>query len=651
MPRQITPSTSLEDLKKTAKRWLKQLRANDVEARARLERAYPAARLDPVLRDVQHALACEYGHESWKALKQALEMRVETPTGVPARRSAEEYEALARDLVVAFEARDAAALHRLNEHYRRSYTFDDLWAEIWRRVYAFRQRSSKVWKNYLQIAETQTIVAQDAGFGSWPALMRALETGESPVPSYVIDTRSNAIGPRRQLSDSEWDDLIDVMKEGRITAVHSNGLITDDLLSRIADLDHVTTLVIGGSRQLTDAGLAHLARMPQLEVLHLSEYPGGRLSDRGLEVLRHLPNLRTFEMTWQRGMTDAGVANLRFCERLEHVDLMGSCTGDGAIEALQGKPALRYFSSGTKVTDAGLRFLHNFPRLKTWHDGTVPGSDDEIAKGAHLLIDGPFTNTGLATLAGLDGIFELDLFRHVTGITSDGFAHLLNLRNLGSLGADGRLSDDAAMTHIAALPRLRRLRAQGTVATDDGFAALSRSKTIEHIWGRECPHLGSRGFVALSTMPALRSLGVSCKHVDDEALSLFPRFPALRELTPIDVNDAGFRHIGRCERLERLTCMYCRDTTDVATSHIAGLPLKYYYAGLTQITDGSLEIMGGMESFERIELYGCAGVTDAGLVFLAALPRLQSVHLFELPGVTLHGTQVFPAHVEVKYST
>ena len=49
---------------------------------------------------------------------------------------------------------------------------------------------------------------------------------------------------------------------------------------------------LGGSRELTDDGLLQLARMPQLEHLNLSEYPGGKLTDRGLEVLRHLPNLR-----------------------------------------------------------------------------------------------------------------------------------------------------------------------------------------------------------------------------------------------------------------------------------------------------------------------------------------------------------------------
>jgi hypothetical protein len=201
------------------------------------------------------------------------------------------------------------------------------------------------------------------------------------------------------------------------------------------------------------------------------------------------------------------------------------------------------------------------------------------------------------------------------------------------------------------MPRLRRLRAQGTVATDEGFEALSQSRTLQYIWGRECPNLGSRGFVALSRMPALRGLGVSCKKVDDAALSTLPAFPELRELTPIDVKDDGFRHIGRCQRIERLTCMYCRETTDAATGHIVGLPLKYYYAGLTLITDRSLEVLGRMSSLEQVDLYECQGVTDAGLVYLAQLPRLREVNLDSLPGVTLEGTRVFPAHVRVKHTT
>jgi hypothetical protein len=517
-------------------------------------------------------------------------------------------------------------------------------AEIWRRVYAFRQRAFKAPKNYLKLDEAQIVVAQDAGFGSWAALMQAVATGRPPQgEAYAIDTKENRIAPRRRMTDRDWDELIGVLKERRIPAVDASGLMTDAVLARIAELDHVTSLSLGGSRELTDDGLLHLARMPQLEHLNLSEYPGGRLTDRGLQALRHLPNLRTFDMTWQAGISDAGIANLRFCDRLERVNLMGSPTGDGAIEALQGKPHLRHFSSGRLVTDRGLPLLHNFPLLKKWHG-------DDI-NAAHLLIDGPFSNDGLASLAGLEGVFELDLFWHVSGITADGFAHLVHLPNLGSLGCDGELSDDTAMRHIAAIPRLRRLRAQESVATDDGFVELSRSQTLAYFWGRECPNFGSRGFVALSKMPSLRGMGVGCKNVDDAALSTLPHFPALQELTPIGVKDEGFRHVGRCRSLERLTCMYCRDTTDIATEHVAGLELKYYYAGLTQITDRSLAILGKMSSLEQVDLYECKGVTNAGLISLIGLPRLHEVHLDGLPGVTLEGTRVFPGKVRVYYST
>ncbi|HLK66559.1 MAG TPA: ankyrin repeat domain-containing protein [Bryobacteraceae bacterium] len=586
------------------------------------------------LEEARDLIARQSGFSDWAAFLKSL---------APAKRAANDHEQAAQDFVKAYE-RDEQALERLNVYYGRAFTMEDVRAEIWRRIYAFRQRSWRGEKNFLLLDEAQWIVAQDAGFSNWDALIKATEAGAPPPgTAYVIDSKENRIGPRRRMSDADWNDLIAVAKEQRITGIGANGLMTDGAMARIASLEHVTAVSLSGSRELTDDGLLQLARMPQLESLELSEYPGGRLTDRGLEVLRHLPNLRTFEMTWQAGITDAGVANLRFCDRLEFVNLMGSPTGDGAIEALQGKPNLHRFSSGRLVTDAGLPFLQNFPKLKKWEGGGE--------KAARLLLDGPFTNQGLASLAGLEGIADLDLFWHVDQITADGFAHLVNMPNLMALGCDGELSSDAAMHHIAAIPRLQRLRAQESVATDDGFVSLSQSKTLQRLWGRVCPNFGSRGFLAFSQMPTLQVLGVGCANVDDEALSKLPDFPALRELTPIGFTDPGFRHVGRCPRLERLTCMYCRETTDAATEHIAGLKISYYYAGLTKITDRSLEVLGKMPSLEQIELYECQGVTDAGLVFLKDLPRLREVHFDGSKGVTLQGTKVFPGRVRVYHST
>jgi len=64
--------TTVDNLRKAAKRWLKSLREGDPDARARLARAYPGAPKEPTLRDVQHALACERGHQSWIALTRAV---------------------------------------------------------------------------------------------------------------------------------------------------------------------------------------------------------------------------------------------------------------------------------------------------------------------------------------------------------------------------------------------------------------------------------------------------------------------------------------------------------------------------------------------------------------------------------------------------
>lgn len=268
----------------------------------------------------------------------------------------------------------------------------------------------------------------------------------------------------------------------------------------------------------------------------------------------------------------------------------------------------------------------------------------------HLLLDGPFTNRGLASVAGLDGLFALSFFWHISALTADGLKQLAGLANLGFLGCEGRLCNDLAMRYIAAIPRLRMLMGQGTVASDDGFVALSRSQTIEYIWGRECSNLSGRGFAALAGMSALKGLAVSCINVDDASLSALPRFPALRGLMPMDVPDDGFRHVGRCERLEDLWCMYCRDTGDAATEHIAGLTrLKTYYAGATQITDRSLEILGRMSSLEKLEFYECSRITHAGIAFLSGLPRLREITVGGSPNVTRAGMGVFPTTVRVNY--
>jgi hypothetical protein len=390
--------------------------------------------------------------------------------------------------------------------------------------------------------------------------------------------------------------------------------------------------------------MRHLARMSRLRHLDLS---GTSITDRGLDVLRVLPDLETVSLAWTR-ITDAGVAPLSGCERLTGMNLQGTQSGDGALRALAGKSRLSRLRTGNGLTDAGLSLLHELPIFKSWHGGE-PKMDllSYDAEPNYLLLRGSFTDHGMTQLEGLDGLFALNLDAAELGITSAGLAPLVGLPNLGWLAFD---ATDEAMPYIARMPSLRFLGCQDTAAGDEGFVALSQSQTIEYIWGRRCHNLRTRGFAALARMPALRGLSVSCKNVDDAGVAELPRFKALRELMPMDVPDEGYRHIGRCEGMEALILMYCRETSDRATEHLLGLPrLRRYFASYTRITDRTPELLSQIKTLESITLDGCAGVTNAGLAHLARLPRLRELRVSG-PQIKPEIQTAFPSGVRVHYS-
>jgi hypothetical protein len=288
------------------------------------------------------------------------------------------------------------------------------------------------------------------------------------------------------------------------------------------------------------------------------------------------------------------------------------------------------------------------PVFKSWRGGEPKmGLLSYEAGPNYLLLRGPITDRGLVQLEDLAGLFALNLDDSALHITADGLAPLVGLPNLGWLAID---ATDASMPYVARMPRLRFLGCQDTVASDRGFMALSQSQSIEYIWGRRCHNLHTKGFAALSRMPSLRGLSVSCKNVADSGVAELPRFPALRELMPMDIPDAGYRHIAGCEGLESLVLMYCRETGDAATEHLIRLPrLRNYFASYTQITDRTPELLSRMDSLESITFSACAGVTNVGLSSLARLPRLRALDVSG-PQITDTITKAFPPRVRVYYS-
>ena len=641
MPRRISPESSLETLKQEAKDWLKALRANAADARARFERVVAGVSA-PTLRDVQHALARELGFSGWSALKERHgNADVKKPQALAT------YERMAANLLDAYRTGTPEAMER---H----------WADTWHR------RAWQGMRTYVQLDlgkrpeteggdveitldDARLLVAREAGCENWQALVSyaaGLPTGRNLLDKAVRVVSMTGDGTVDIVETTrDWDRAVELLETGRASGLNAEGQLDDEMLERISHIEHITGLNAGGSGALTDAGARHLGRMTHLRELDVS---GCRIGDEGFAALRNLTALERINLSWTR-ITDAGATHLAPCVNLERVELGGTRTGDGALRALGGKPRLHHLSSGGFVTDDGIPALHDFPVFKTWQ-----GREVELAllspdaKPNMLGLRGAFTDRGLAKLVGLDGLFGLNLDDASLPITPAGLVPLAELPHLGMLGFD---ATDAAMPYIAALPVLRFLMAQDNPAGDDGFVALSKSQSIEFIWGRRCYRLRRRGFQALANMPALRGLSVSCKNVDDEGIAALPSFPALRELMPMDVPDEGYRHIGKCTELDRLILMYCRDTGDVATSHIVGLPrLRKYFASYTRITDHTPELLSTIASLEEIELNGCPGVTNAGVAAFARMPRLSELRLAGMQNVTRDALAGFPPRIKTNFS-
>ncbi len=516
MNNKLSRQRTLESLKKEAKRWFDALRRNIPDAHTRFERVVPKALPRLTLRDVQHALALEHGFSGWTELKHKL-----TADAGETTRALGQFETMANALLESYRTGTPAAMerhwaltwHRRNWQAMRTYVQLDLG----RQVGAANQNDD------ITLDDARLLVAREHGFEHWDALVNFYTS--VPVQSSLITAKPIRLLPAETVSDEssmwhsrDWSVVVARLKEGDASGLDAGGQMTDAMLDDVSRIEHITTLKLGGSRSVTDAGVRHLARLSRLRHLDLS---GTGITDRGLEVLRALPELETISLAWTK-VTDAGIAHLSGCERLSNVNLQGTSSGDGALRALAGKARLCQLRTGNAVTDAGLALLHEIAMFKSWHGGEPQmGLLSYDAGPNYLLLRGPFTDRGMTQLEGLDGLFALNLDASELGITAAGLAPLVGLPNLGWLAVD---ATDDSMPYIARMPRLRFLGCQDTVAGDDGFVSLSQSKSIEYIWGRRCHNLRTRGFAALARMPALRGLSVSCKNVEDSGLAELPNF-------------------------------------------------------------------------------------------------------------------------------
>jgi serine/threonine protein kinase len=195
----------------------------------------------------------------------------------------------------------------------------------------------------------------------------------------------------------------------------------------------VISIADPASVAVTDAGLAHLARLNRLERLILAGQP---VSDAGLAQLAGLTNLKVVGFPRTR-IAGTGFTHLQKSANLQEVRELGPAT-DAGVAALSQFRHLTYVDLGDafNVTDAGLKHL-----------------------------------AGLAHLE--------KLIAHNSKLTDGGLKELTTLRRLRGLGADGTGVTDAGLVHLKEFPHLESLGIGTPAITDTGLKTLAEIKTLK----------------------------------------------------------------------------------------------------------------------------------------------------------------------------
>jgi len=206
-------------------------------------------------------------------------------------------------------------------------------------------------------------------------------------------------GAKQRLTQRKDSSIMPVLRDltGLRSLLIHEDQVTDESLAAIEGLSSLEELDIVRATRLTDAGLAHIARLGNLKKLAI----------------------HTGDDEQARTLTDAGLKNFAGLHHLKELDLWW--------------PA-------DSITDAGLAHIAGLTRLEKM-----------------TLANGTFTDAGLATLGRLVNLKELRLTFGTYRFTAPGMANLKPLKNLVALDLQGEKIPGEGLTHLSSLPNLKQL--------------------------------------------------------------------------------------------------------------------------------------------------------------------------------------------------
>lgn len=243
---------------------------------------------------------------------------------------------------------------------------------------------------------------------------------------------------------------------GGVSLDHS--AITDAGLARVAALDDLELLDISDTR-ITDSGLARLVGLGRLDCLVLDDT---KITDTGLQYVGQIAQLSDLRMNHDR-ISGGGLKHLTNLAQLRKLGASYTDITDAALASI-GK--LKHLDSlwlaGTNVTNAGLAHLSGCTELQTL-----------------CLDETQVTGEGIDCLRGLEHLTACSL--NNAAVSDVGLQSLSTLEHLEELDLGSANISDVSLNYLTALPNLRSLSLRGCTIYNYATAPHARFRNLQSL--------------------------------------------------------------------------------------------------------------------------------------------------------------------------
>ncbi len=282
---------------------------------------------------------------------------------------------------------------------------------------------------------------------------------------------------------------------------------TDAGINHLANLDHLKYLWVNcaDNSQLTDKSLATISNLRRLEELHIS---GTGFTNEGIKLLRNLQNLSTLHISFRSGLDNETLKLFVGLPKLRELSWGSSdnvtMSGLNVLNRLSGLESLsvhdlRQDDGGLDLS--GLKKLSRL-RIMTRHHATRAGKE-------FMTTWDEYHDSDLMSLSGLTSLENLSLAG--PGIGDAGLKHLASLTNLKYLDIGGSANlTDYGLKYLANMRRLDSLTIGDSRIAERGLAHLYPLKTLHIIRITSAVPVSGKAIARLRTeLPHLQSLDIS----------------------------------------------------------------------------------------------------------------------------------------------